>query len=627
MMQFALPHVLWCLALPIALLVWEITRARRAADFSQPKILRAEAGADSLQLTPARYSMPAHAARARLFFCAGLSLAIVAIARPQWGRIDEPVFDQSRDIILAVDLSRSMLTPDVKPSRLDRAKLLIQSLLERLAGERIGLIVFSGTAFLQSPLSSDYEILREFLPNLGPDYLPEGGTNYTDLIRSAVSAFNHSSAADRFLIVLSDGEATDDTWKPLVEELKKKNIRVISLAIGTAAGGMIPDGTGGFVKDDRGAVVLSRLEPNTLRQLADITGGTYRDASAWIDLAALIQSTVEAGQKGKFVEKNSVRFVERFQWPLTAALVFLLLSFWREFPVRPKPRLLVLGQPRPSGASSGTAAPPILAGPAASALSLLLVALATLGSPVPIQAASLQPRSSPGENAPATPEAIALTKIVTRLAGQPSQSARDWAELALDTVTWGQHLLTAQQPVAPGPVEDALAAVALGSVQDPKTADWTALRSQLQDLLKKPDQQKQDQDKQEKNDQPQDKDQQQQQKPDQDQNQEKKDENSPPKDAPENQNEKAAEGKQGQKAFGDMQEKPSSPPPPTPPQGDTQKAGGAPEKKSDEPPVDPALAMPLQKLDQLRTQDSPAKLFRLMQGDPQPAPANKGKNW
>src|SRR5207244_3462348 len=135
----------------------------------------------------------------------------------------------------------------------DRSKLLIQSLLERLEGERVGLVVFSGTAFLQSPLSADYEILREFLPSLGPDFLPEGGTNYQALLETSVQAFGGSNAADRFLIVLSDGEATDENWKSGVDELKKRGIRVIGLGIGTSAGAMIPDGSGGFVKDERGA--------------------------------------------------------------------------------------------------------------------------------------------------------------------------------------------------------------------------------------------------------------------------------------------------------------------------------------------------------------------------------------
>ena len=617
-MNFALPHVLWFCLIPLGLLLWELTRARRAAELAPPKILRAEAGLDSLLLSTSRSAPSTSASHARLYFFAGLLLAIVALARPQWGRVDEPVFDQSREIILAVDLSRSMLTPDVKPSRLGRAKLLIQSLLERLAGERVGLIVFSGTAFLQSPLSADYEILREFLPNLGPDYLPEGGTNYTALIQTAVSAFNHSSAADRFLIVLSDGEATDETWQPLVEQLKKKNIRVLSLAIGTTGGGMIPDGSGGFVKDDRGAVVLSKLEPTTLRQLADLTGGTYRDASTWVDLAALIQSTVEAGQKGEFVTKNSVRLVERFQWPLATALVFLLLSFWREFPVRPKPRALTLGAAarRPTPARDATL------------VAALLCAALIAGLSPRATAATAQPARLPEGDPGLPPAAASLSKVVSRLAAQENPSARDWADLARDTVSWGERVRSDQQPVAPGPIEDALAAVDLGSARDPKITDWPALRQQLEDLLKKPEDQKQDQqDKQDQKPQNQDPNQQQQQ----DKNQQQKDDpNQQPqeggqrKDAPENKNEKPVEGKQGQDAFGNMQEK-SEPPPP--PQGDTQKAGGNPEKKPDEAPIDPSLAMPLQKLDQLRHQDSPAKLFKLMQGDPPPPSAQKGKTW
>src|SRR5688500_7547072 len=115
-----------------------------------------------------------------------------------------------------------MLTPDVRPSRLERAKLLIQSLLEKLAGERVGLVVFSGTAFLQSPLSADYEILREFLPALNPDFLPQGGSNYGAMLETSLQAFSTSTSADRYLIILSDGEATDEEWKAQMAELKKK---------------------------------------------------------------------------------------------------------------------------------------------------------------------------------------------------------------------------------------------------------------------------------------------------------------------------------------------------------------------------------------------------------------------
>lgn len=642
-MTFATPQLLWLLIVPAALLVWEFTRARRTAAVTQPKILRAEAGAEGLEIAAlkSQLSAPVGTRRIRLYLFAGLCFSVIALARPQYGRIDEPVFDQSREILLAVDLSRSMLTPDVKPSRLERAKLLITSLLERLAGERLGLVVFSGTAFLQSPLSADYEILREFLPNLGPDFLPEGGTNYTALIQTSLAAFNQSASADRFLIILSDGEATDDTWRTAAEELKKKNIRVLSLGIGTAGGAMIPDGPNAFVKDERGAVVLSKLEPATLRDLADITGGVYRDASTWVDLASLIQSTVEAGQKGKFMEKNSVRLVERYQWPLAAALFCLVASFWREFPVRPKPRVLH---------SRRADIPPPLAPTTTTAALLCLILLSAFASPLSAQLTRTDPaaknpklETQKPETPPPDPSA-ALSTIVTRLAAAPDRSGRDWAELARETVTWGQRLQSGQQPVAPGPVNDALAAVAAGSALDPKTADWPKLREELNALLQKPDEKNQDdknqeqenKDQKDKN-QSQDKNQKQQEKnkssddksdPSQDQKNDPSknpDDNNERKDSPDNPDSKPQEGKNGQKAFGDMKDQ--TQPPPPPPEGDTQQVGGNPDKKPADANADPSLAMPLQKLEQLRNQDSPAKLFKLMQGEPGRTPDKKGKNW
>lgn len=334
-MSFAEP---WYLALavgPLIVLIWGVLRRGKGTGQTNTKILQGEASHATVRLRP---NDPRPVRNRRITLCLGLALCCAAAARPQWGRIEEPIFDQSREILLAIDLSKSMLAPDVKPTRLDRAKLLIQSLLERLAGERVGMIVFSGTAFLQSPLSADYEILREFLPALNPDYLPEGGTNYEALLRTALTAFSDQGGADRYLIILSDGEANDEAWKPLLEELKTKGIRVIGLGVGTPDGAMIPESGGGFVKDDRGAVVLSRLESRTLQTLAESTQGQYVDASSWVDLAELVQQTVEAGKRGEFRETNQVRLAERFQWFLAPGLLFLLWSVWREFPVKPTPR-------------------------------------------------------------------------------------------------------------------------------------------------------------------------------------------------------------------------------------------------------------------------------------------------
>ncbi|MBI5381280.1 MAG: VWA domain-containing protein [Opitutae bacterium] len=618
-MNFAWPHLLWLVALPVALLAWESVRRRRQGDTDgATKILRGEAGAHYLSLAADPARRDRHRGP-RIWLYIGLTLVAIALARPQWGRDEEQVFDQSREIILALDLSRSMQAPDVKPARLDRAKLLVQALLERLKGERVGLVVFSGTAFLQSPLSADYEILREFLPVLGTNFLPEGGTNYAALLRTSLEAFAATGSADRFLIVLSDGEATEDDWKPLADELKTKGVRVLALGVGTEAGAMIPDGAGGFVKDERGAVVLSKLESATLRQLADITGGAYRDASTWVDLAALLQQTVEQGRQGQFTEKRLPRYIDRFQWVLAPAVLCLLLSFWREFPVRPRPRDLTLAAKQSANA--------------AAMLFLLAAGFWTLAD---VRAAESS----------ADTFAAPLCTTVQRLSSQENTTAANWAELARETITWGQRTKSAQQPVLEGPIKDGLTAVSAGEALDPKIADWGQLRRDLEALLQKPEQQQkqdQQQNNQQKQDQKQDQNQdKQQQKQDQqnsDQNQQQQkqqqSEKSEPKDQKQNQSssqqqqqqqDQKQQSQERQSAFGDMADDKKQQPPPPPQSNETQKVGGA-EKKPATEKTDPALALPLQKLEQLKNQDSPARLFQLMEGEKKPNSAKKGKDW
>jgi Ca-activated chloride channel family protein len=616
-MNFAWPQLLWLLVLPAALLVRELVRIRRSNGVEHPKILRAEAGLRSVNLSGD--NARSTSARRRFLLCAGLALGVLAIARPRWGRIDEPVFDQSREIIIALDLSRSMLTPDVKPTRLDRSKLLIQSLLDKLKGERVGLVVFSGTAFLQAPLSADYEILREFLPTLSPDFLPEGGTNYRQLIDASIEAFGDSAAADRYLIILSDGEATDDDWRDRVPELEKKGIRVIGLGVGTSSGGMIPDGAGAFMKDDNGAVVLSKLESGTLKELAEASHGVYRDASDWVDLSKVLASTVDQGRKGRFVEQSSVRYVERYQWALAQALVCLVASFWLEFPVRPKSREIRLSPPAPPKVPPARTV-------ALACVALLLVLAARAAPPPPTITAE----------APQKP-AAGLAKVVGRLSVADQRKPVDWEELGNETLTWGEHLKSSNQKVPEGPVRDALAGVQIGEKADPKVTDWAHMRSELEELLKKPDEPQQKKDQQQNQQQDQKRDQKQDQKKDQQQDQkdsqQQKEQGKPQdKDEPrKDPQQKPADSKQPeqQSAFGDMNKAPTPTPPHKESQEAMQKVGGV-RKKEDEDPArkNPELAVPLEKLEQLKADDSPAELFEMMRrGEPIPTPTNTGKNW
>jgi Ca-activated chloride channel family protein len=589
-MNFAWPHLLFLLIVPAGWLAWEAARGRAFGGGARPQILRADAGVHSVRLADPSESPFLSAGRSgpRFWLAAGLALGIVALARPQWGRIDEPMFNQSREVLIAIDLSRSMLTPDVTPSRIERSKLLVQSLLDRLAGERVGLVVFSGTAFLQSPLSADYEILKEFLPSLGPDFMPVGGTNYGALMDTAASAFSSGPGADRYMIVLSDGGATDDDWRSHIPALTDRGIRVIGLGIGTGKGALIPDGAGGFLKDESGAVVLSKLESDNLRELAAKTGGIYRDGSEWVDLAQLLKTTVEAGHKGKFVEKSSVRFAERFQWTLAPALICLLVGFWREFPVRPKPRDL---RPRESGKSS------------IASTAVALLCLFILGSAREVLAGATQ--AEPSEPSPAP--GVILGRMVGRLSSRDQPSALDWSEMAGQTISWGKQLQSSNETVPAGPVRDGLAAVDAGSAMDPKAADWPQLRAKLEELLKKSEEQKQNQQKQQQNQKPSNSGSSPQQERQNQPNQPLKPQNPNPQRQP------ASDGKKA---------------PPQPPPTGNQQVGGRPENKHTDPAqADPNLAAPLQKLDQLRDQDAPAELFQMIENNEPRPPETKGKNW
>jgi len=617
-MSFAWPHLLWLIPLPLLLLLWRGLRHRRdLAAGAGAHILQAQAGATRVTVTTAA-TAPLASRRPRVWLAASLIFLLLALARPQWGRIEEQVFEQSREILIGLDLSRSMNAPDISPSRLDRAKLLTQALLDRLQGERVGLIVFSGTSFLQAPLSTDYEILREFLPELKPGFLPEGGTNFRSLLECALDSFSSEAGADRFLIILSDGEDLDESWRPLLSRLKERKVRIISLGIGTEQGAMIPDGEGGFVKDERGAVVKSRLASSTLQELAKESSGDYRDASTWVDLASVLRETVERGQQGSFTDKREARAIERYQWVLAPAFLCLLGSLLFEFPSRIRPRAIRNLSDLRSGAN--------LRGVS---LFLLLPTLLLL----PEQSGAQEPAGTAAE-AP-------LLLTVKRLSDKTNLSGADYAEFARRTVEWGQGLKNSQQPVPLGPVRDGLEAVDSGERQSPKAADWARLRSELEALREKQTPpEKQDQDKQgEQNKKEEDKESGQKQEQDKNQDQKReqqqKDEKQSGNGESPNQDQardkqpeqKQQEGQPPKSAFGDMKDKPDNPPreaAPRPPE-EMQKIGGRP-KESVAEKADPSLVLPLQKLQKIKEEDSPAHLYELMKDKQETQPSNK-KNW
>ncbi|RMH71219.1 MAG: VWA domain-containing protein [Gemmatimonadetes bacterium] len=258
-----------------------------------------------------------------------LFLLIIAVARPQIGTSLELAKQEGIDILIAIDTSTSMLAEDFKPNRLIAAKLAVSDLINRLSGDRVGLVAFAGTGFVQCPLTSDYSAARMFLDTqITPDAIPQPGTAIGEAIRLATKSFVARSSKNRVLILLTDGE--DDNSKPIeaAKAAKKEGIRIYTIGIGSISGEPIPNFVNGrrvgFKKDRQGNVVLSRLDEATLREIATITGGKYYRATIGGSELDAIFEDISQIEKSEYESRFFIDYEERFQYVLGVALLILM---------------------------------------------------------------------------------------------------------------------------------------------------------------------------------------------------------------------------------------------------------------------------------------------------------------
>ncbi len=256
---------------------------------------------------------------------------IGALARPQWGYSIEKVKQQGLDIMIAVDVSKSMLTQDVKPNRLERTKLAIRDLLKKVQGDRLGLMPFAGVAFMMCPLTTDYDGFAMSLDDLSIDSIPVGGTNIARAIEEALKTFGSEQLKYKALVILTDGEEEQGDALAAAKKAKGKGIRIFTIGIGTKEGDLIQvpqsDGSMEFLKDARGNFVKSHLNEGLLQQIAYETGGAYvRSSGAEFGLDYLYSHELSKWAKRNFQEKTEKKYYEQFQWPLALAIILLGLS-------------------------------------------------------------------------------------------------------------------------------------------------------------------------------------------------------------------------------------------------------------------------------------------------------------
>jgi Ca-activated chloride channel family protein len=253
-------------------------------------------------------------------------MAILALARPQWGFTWKEMKLRGLSIIVALDTSKSMLAQDIKPNRLQQAKWGVRDLLNELKGDRIGLVAFAGEAFLQCPATIDYAAFLMMLDDVYAGIIPIGGTDLFQALEESMDSFDEETAADKVIILISDGEGHTGDPLSLLPRLKKEGIRVFAIGVGTKEG-IIIETSDGLVKNSDGNVIKSSLNETLLERIALETGGFYvRSAPGDFGLERIYQQGIAELQREEHESRMAKVWTERFQWFLGCALLLLFLE-------------------------------------------------------------------------------------------------------------------------------------------------------------------------------------------------------------------------------------------------------------------------------------------------------------
>lgn len=334
-MHYADPNYLTLILAPAILVflfyMWAARRRRSMLEkFADKSLL----GSIAPSMSAARRTIKA------ALVIAGALMMLIALARPQWGFEWQEVKRTGLDMMIAVDVSKSMLATDVRPNRLERSKFAIKDLIKKLDGDRIGLIAFAGTSFLQCPLTIDYNGFLLSLDDLNTYTIPRGGTSITSAIREVMQAFAKNGPSGstagpdnerkyRVLVIITDGEDFEGDALVAAKEAAASGIKIFCVGVGTAEGELIPvaESYSGkeYLLDKSGQAVKTRLNEDILKEIAISTGGSYvRATQSDFGLVLLYEKSIARLEKRDIEAKMKKSYQERYQYFLAAAILLLL---------------------------------------------------------------------------------------------------------------------------------------------------------------------------------------------------------------------------------------------------------------------------------------------------------------
>lgn len=300
----------------LSLLSWKKARIKQIGDEKLVKELISD-------FSPAKFTL-----RFILFLLA-VGLVIIGAANLQRPGAMEKVSRKGVDVMIAMDVSKSMLAEDIKPNRLERAKQLVTRLIERMEHDRVGLVLFAGRAYMQMPLTTDHSAARMYIQNAGPLAVPTQGTVIAEALKMSNSAFNSKDRKFKSIILISDGEDHDPEALKLTQSLAQNGVMVNTVGIGSAEGvPLIDPATNELRKDNQGNAIVTRLNEAELQQLAQQTKGIYVHLEDSDDAADKIMAQLSTIEQTALGDEAFMTYKNYFQWFLAAALIVLLIEFF-----------------------------------------------------------------------------------------------------------------------------------------------------------------------------------------------------------------------------------------------------------------------------------------------------------
>lgn len=311
---FAIPVIA---LLFLLVLVW---RKRAQDKFANPVLLR--------KLSPNRSIFKS----ILKFIVLSLALACIsfALVNPKIGTKLETVKREGVDVVFALDVSKSMLAQDVAPNRLQKSKQLVTQIINSLAGDRIGIIGYAGSAFPQVPITTDFSSAKLFLSSMNTDMVSSQGTAINEAIAMAQTYYNDEEQTNRVLFIVSDGEDHEGNVGPVVEEAVNQGIKIFTIGVGTERGEKIPITRNGvlqnYKRDENNEVVITKLNIETLNEIATLGGGQYIEGSSTKDVVEEVTAILNGMDKTEFEAKQFTDFKDQYQWFLLGALFLLVID-------------------------------------------------------------------------------------------------------------------------------------------------------------------------------------------------------------------------------------------------------------------------------------------------------------